>query len=73
MLFKELIEEALSNDMIGIVNGDLLRDPADIIMPAYKFFDPKYEDLMQKSIDRFTLISKEYTRTKKPVLYVKIK
>ena len=55
MLFKEFCEKALSNDLIGFVEGDIMKDVPAEVSPAYKFLlEEADQDLLTRKIDRFT-------------------
>ena len=55
MLFKEFCEKALSNDLIGFVEDDIMKDVPAKVFPAYKFLlEEADQDLLTRKIDRFT-------------------
>lgn len=71
MLFKEFCEKALSNDLIGFVEGDIMKDVPTEASPAYKFLlEEADQDLLTRKIDRFTYAAVDgYNRN---VLIVKL-
>lgn len=71
MTLREFCESALSNDIIGIVENDIIREEPKECQAAFRYL--KNEDnRLDREIDRFTF-GKTKNRPQTTILIVKLK